>query len=70
MGFFLRPKSENLDRTNKHINAESIELADGGSGKIPTLHPSEAREALRTAPLPKGNWRGASRQVGKVGRSR
>ncbi len=59
MAFFLRPKDTNLDKANNHINAEAIVLANGGSGRIPTLHPSEAREALKTAPLPSGSWRTA-----------
>ena len=70
MGFFLRPKDTNLDRANDHINAEPIELANGGTGKIPTLHPSEAREARRDAPLPSGNWRGGGARTGKVGGSK
>ena len=70
MGFFLRPKDTNLDRDNNHINAESIELANGGTGRIPTLHPSEAREAAKSAPLPSGNWRGGGTRTGKVGGSK
>jgi len=69
MGFFLRPKDTNLDRTNNHINAESVEMSDGAQDRYTTRHPSDAREAKSDAPLPSGNWRGGSK-TGKVGGSK
>jgi len=69
MAFFLRPKGANLDKSDPdkiHINAEAIVLANGGTGRIPTLHPSEAREAKRDAPLPSGSWRGGKATRGRV----
>lgn len=67
MGFFLRPKDTNKNADGS-LKAESIELANGGTGRIPTLHPSEAREAKQNAPLPSGNWRGTGTKAGRVGK--
>ena len=59
MGFFLRPKDTNLDKTNKHINAEAIgvvadqelEYTDQtGVAVHKRRHPSEASEAAPNAP--------------------
>lgn len=69
MGFFLRPKDTNKN-SDGDLVAESIELRDGAQERYTTLHPSEAREAKNTAPLPSGNWRGGSRRSGKVGGSK
>ena len=70
MGFFLRPKDTNLDRDNKHITAESVEMSDGAQARYTQRHPSDAREASQNAPLPSGNWRGGSSRTGKVGGSK
>ncbi len=69
MGFFLRPKDTNKNDDGS-LKAESIELADGAQERFTTLHPSEAREALKTAPLPGGSWRGGKSRSGKVGGSK
>jgi hypothetical protein len=67
MGFFLRPKDQNLDRTNNHINAEAIGVVsdyedeytnDAGVAVHKRRHPSQATEPKQSAPLPSGNWRG------------
>ena len=59
MGFFLRPKDTNLDKTNKHINAEAIGVVSDyeaeytGSDSVAEhrrRHPSEASEAAPSAP--------------------
>ncbi len=59
MGFFLRPKDINLDKANKHINAEAIgvvadkeaEFTDqSGVAEHRRRHPSEASEAAPNAP--------------------
>ncbi len=68
MGFFLRPKDTNLDREHNHLNAEPVEMAAGAQDRYSRL--GGGREALKSAPLPSGNWRGGSTKTGKVGRSR
>jgi len=67
MGFFLRPKAGNLDKDNNHINAETVELADGAQERYTQRHPSDAREARKDAPLPTGSWRGGKAARGRVG---
>lgn len=69
-GFFLRPKDTNLDRTNNHLNAEAIVMADGANDRYTQRAPGEAREARKDAPLPKGNWRGPVSRTSKLGRSK
>ena len=65
-GFFLRPKADNLDRTNNHINAEAIGVVaeydnqyTGTSGFVPSQdgiavhrrrHPSQATEPAPSFP--------------------
>ena len=60
-GFFLRPKHQNRDRANNHINAEAIAMADGANDRYTQRPAAEAREAKPDAPLPTGNWRGERR---------
>lgn len=70
-GFFLRPKSTNLDKTHNHINAEAIGVSDegyeaeytdqGGVAEHKRRHPSEASEAAPNAP--------AGGRVGPVSRT-
>ena len=59
MGFFLRPKDTNRDRTNNHINAEAIGVVSDkeseytdqtGVAEHRRRHPSEASEAAPNAP--------------------
>lgn len=60
MGFFLRPKDTNLDKTNKHISAEAIGVSNEGYEAEYTdqtgvaehrrRHPSQATEAAPGAP--------------------
>lgn len=68
MGFFLRPKDTNLDKTNNHINAEAIgvvsdyedEYTSGAGVAVhKRRHPSQATEPKPGAPLPGGSWRGS-----------
>ena len=68
MGFFLRPKDTLKDTKNGGFVADTVELADGAQDEYTTRHPSEAREARKSAPLPSGNWRGGGTRTGKVGR--
>ena len=73
-GFFLRPKTANLDKENNHINAEPIGVVESFENEyIPTTgfdsttdgisgadHRRDPiqREAAPGAPLPGGSWRG------------
>ena len=59
MGFFLRPKDTNRDRSNNHINAEAIGVVSDyedeyssqtGVAVHKRRHPSEASEAAPGAP--------------------
>ena len=70
-GFFLRPKSQNRDRTNDHINAEAIAMADGANDRYTQRAPGDAREAGPNSPLPGGNWRsGGKRIMARLGKGR